>query len=295
MQGFRARYLDVAGRKTHILRGGRSDALNTIFVHGGIPGVTPYCSGSFMWGRTPSLFADQRDVICIDLPGCSGTEFGSEALTLPDLRQHVLDVMDALDIHKADYVGHDLGGLVGIEMALSAPSRMRSLSIVASAMSAPTADGLDNLLLVSPPQPLWGAGSQVWALDRLSYAHQHIDRALVDACVAAAEQAPHQDAVKSMRQTYASAFAPSVASTKYRLWEACRNDGVIVPVQIVWGSHDPTTTRENGVVLFNAIAKKQSATQFHLVNRSGHFPFREQPEAFHHIVAAFQEGLSSAL
>lgn len=291
MDQFREQYLDVEGRRTRILRGGRSGALTTVFVHGGTPGVTPFCSGSFIWGAAPARFAESRDVVVIDLPGAAGTDFGSEALTMTVLSRHVLSVLDGLGVQAADYVGHDLGGLIGIDLALSNSTRLRSLAVVASATAAPTADGLDNLLLLSPPAPLWGRDSQAWALDRLSYAHHHIDGALLDACVAAGQSAPHREAVKSMRDAHASVFAPSVARTKYSLWEACRNDGVRVPTQIVWGSHDPASSREQAFVLFTVIAKRQPATQFHVINRSGNFPFREQPETFHHVVSAFHEGL----
>jgi hypothetical protein len=64
-----------------------------------------------------------------------------------------------------------------------------------------------------------------------------------------------------------------------------------VPTQIVWASHDPATSREQAYVLFKTISEKQTATQMHVINRSGSFPFREQPEAFHHVISAFQEGV----
>jgi pimeloyl-ACP methyl ester carboxylesterase len=169
----------------------------------------------------------------------------------------VLGVISALSLPSVDLVGQDLGGLIGIWLALEQPGILRGLSVVASPMSPPTADGLDNLLLVSPPQPLWGRESQQWALDRLSYSHQHISKALLDACVAAGEGAPHRAASAAMKDGYARTFMPSLNRTKYRLWEVCRNDGVKVPVQLVWASHDPASPRDSGFVLFNAIAPRQ--------------------------------------
>ena len=66
---------------------------------------------------------------------------------------------------------------------------------------------------------------------------------------------------------------------------------VPVPTQIVWASHDRATTREASFVLFDVISGKQKATQFHVINHAGSLPFREQPAAFHHIVASFGEGV----
>jgi 2-hydroxy-6-oxonona-2,4-dienedioate hydrolase len=66
---------------------------------------------------------------------------------------------------------------------------------------------------------------------------------------------------------------------------------VQVPTQLVWASHDARAPREAGYVLFKIIADKQRATQFHLINRAGTFAFREQPEEFSKVVAAFHDGV----
>jgi pimeloyl-ACP methyl ester carboxylesterase len=94
-----------------------------------------------------------------------------------------------------------------------------------------------------------------------------------------------------MKQNYARTFAPAMNRVRYRLWDACRNDGLQVPTQIVWASHDPATSRESASVLFTAISGRQKASQMHIINRSGSFPFREQLAAFHHIVASFADGV----
>lgn len=47
-------------------------------------------------------------------------------------------------------------------------------------------NGVENLSFAHPPAPQWSRAAQRWALEQVSYSHQHIDGALVDACVAAA-------------------------------------------------------------------------------------------------------------
>jgi len=291
MTALQERLIDVAGVKTRVLSGGAPNAAATLFLHGAIPGVTPYCGGAHIWGEAPAAFLQHRHVIMPDLPGSGGTVQGAEALTVDTLGRHVMDMLSALSLQSVDVVGHDLGGLLGIWMGLSHPARVRSLSIIASPMCPPTADGFDNILLASPPQPLWSRESQAWALERLSQVHTHIDASLLDACAAAGRGEAHRKAVEYMNTSYAGVFAPSMNRARHRLWQACHNDGLQVPTQIVWASHDPATSREHAMVLFNAIASRQPATQLHVVNRSGSFPFREQPAAFVHIVAAFEEGV----
>ena len=291
MNGLQEQTIVVGGQRTRILRGGKSGASTALFLHGGIPGVTPYCSGAHIWGDALTPFTSNLDVIAPDLPGSGGTVAGAEPLTVDAMGRHVIALLAVASVETADVIGHDLGGLVGIWLALNHPARVRSLSIVASPMSAPTGDSLDDLLFATPPRPLWSRKSQAWALERVSYSHSHIDDGLLDACVAASEGEAHRQAVELMKANFNKAFAPSVNRTKGQLWEVCRNAGLPVPTQIVWASHDPATTREAGFVLFDVIAAKQKAAQMHVINRAGSLPFREQAAAFHHVVASFGEGV----
>ena len=282
---------NFGSRRTRLLRGGKAGAPAALFLHGGIPGATPFCSGAHVWGDSLSPFAEDLDVIAPDCPGSGGTDLGEEPLTVEAIGSFALALLADSGITSVDVVGHDIGGLIGIWLALNHPTTVRSLSIVASPMSAPVGDALDDILLVAPPRPLWSQESQAWALERLSYSHMHIDRTLLDACVAASDGDPHRQAADRARTNSAKALGASMSRTRSLLWEACRTEGVQVPVQIVWASHDPVTTREAGFVLYDTIAAKQPASQFHVINRAGSLVFREQPSAFHHVVASFGRGV----
>ena len=67
---------------------------------------------------------------------------------------------------------------------------------------------------------------------------------------------------------------------KSSFYAICRDVGLMVPMQVVWGSHDPLATLDMGLGLFRLVAARQRAAQFHVINRAGAFPFREEPEAF---------------
>jgi 2-hydroxy-6-oxonona-2,4-dienedioate hydrolase len=283
----------IGTRQTSFLRGGgQKGAPAMLFLHGGVPGATPICSGAHIWGDSLLPFADDHDLIVPDCPGSGGTDLGDEPLTVDAIGAFALALLADAGVASAHIVGHDVGGLVGVWLALNHPKTVRSLSIIASPMSAPVGDSLDDILFSAAPLPLWSRESQAWALERLSYSHMHIDRTVLDACVAAGESEPHRNAVK-MGST--KSLAASMSRTRSQLWEACRSAGVQVPVQIVWGSHDPATTREAGFVLYDTVAAKQRAAQFDVVNRAGSFVFREQPAAFHHVVASFARGVRDKL
>jgi pimeloyl-ACP methyl ester carboxylesterase len=286
--------VQIQGAPARLLRGGSKGAPTALFVHGAVPGVTPYCSGAHIWGSALDRFAGERKVVVPDMPGAGATGVPAGGLSLETLTGHVAALIETLKLNDVHIVGHDLGGFVALVLAMDKPELFASVSVVASAMSAPQGDGLDDLLFLNPPPPLWGPISQGWALERLSYSHYAVDDALVDACVAAGKGAPHRAAVEAMAGgAYGRKFAPGLTRAKMRLWELARTKGLAVPVQIVWGSHDPTTSRERGAVLYDTLAQRQTAAHFHIVNRAGNLLFRDQPEAFHHVVAAFQDGVAA--
>jgi 2-hydroxy-6-oxonona-2,4-dienedioate hydrolase len=231
-----------------------------VFIHGGVPGITPYASGPHIWGRQDGLMV----------------EVGGQ--TVDAMTQSVRKAIEGKG--KCHLVGHDLGGLLALNIAIEAPQLVRAVTAVASVAAAPTGDGVADLTLAYPPKPLWSRESQRWALERVSYSPHHIDDALLDACVAAGAKQPSDE------------FMPSLMKAKSRFYEVCRTDGIKVPCQVIWGSHDPLGTFDHGLWLFRGIAQKQRAAQFHVINRAGALPFREEPEAFHHLVSAFSEGIS---
>jgi len=233
-----------------------------VFVHGGVPGVTPYASGPHIWGNV-------------------GNAIEVHGQTVEAMTQSVKKAIEGKG--KCHLVGHDLGGLLAFNVAIESPQMVRAVTAVAAVAAAPTGDGVPNTTLDYPPQPLWSRESQRWALERVSYSHHHIDDSLLDACVAAA--------ARQRPVSYAEEFVPSLMKAKSRLYEVCRTEGIKVPCQIIWGSHDPLGTFDHGLWLFRGVAQKQRAAQFHVINRAGSMPFREEPAAFHQVLSAFSDAV----
>jgi pimeloyl-ACP methyl ester carboxylesterase len=240
-----------------------------LFIHGGIPGITPYASGAHLWGPVLERF---RDAKAIEVSG----------KTVDAMSEQVRSAITGKG--KCHLVGHDLGGLLALDVAIETPQLVSAVTAVASVAAAPTGDGLADLTHAFPPPPLYGRESQRWALERVSYSHQHIDERLLDACVAAAARQ-----TRLSREDYAEYFVPSLMKAKSRLYEVCRGEGIKVPCQVIWGSHDPLSTFDHGLWLFRGIAQKQRVSQFHVINRAGALPFREEPAAFHQVLAAFAD------
>ncbi len=282
--------LKVRGVATRVLRNGTAGT-PLVFVHGGVPGATPYCSGAHLWGPVLERFGAERAVVALDLPGSGGTQLAGD-VTVDLLSQHLRATLEALEVRRCHLVAHDLAGLLALNLAADAPELVAAVTAVASVAAAPSGDGVDNLTFAHPPEPKWQRESQRWALERISYSHHHIDEALLDACTAAAESAPHREAVqRAAAGALADAFVPSLMKAKSRLYELCRTTGVPAACQVVWGSHDPLGSFDQALWLFRGLAQKQRVAQFHVVNRAGALPFREEPQAFHAVVSAFADAV----
>jgi len=239
-----------------------------VFIHGGVPGITPYASGPHIWGSLP------ENAIAVQVSGTT-----VEAMT-----QSVKKSIEGKG--KCHLVGHDLGGLLAFNVAIESPQVVSAVTAVASVAVAPTGDGVPDITFAHPPKPMFSRESQRWALERVSYSHRHVDEALLDGCVAAAAK---QQPMTPQQQ--AEDFIPSLMKAKSRFYEVCRTEGIKVPCQIIWGSHDPLGTFDHGLWLFRGVAQKQKVSQFHVINRAGALPFREEPAAFHQIVSAFADAL----
>ncbi|SMF62374.1 Pimeloyl-ACP methyl ester carboxylesterase [Xaviernesmea oryzae] len=291
MAAFERHHASIGGVETHYLTGGKGNGPVLMLLHGGSPGLSPFCGGTHLWGGILDRLAETRRLIVPDLLGSGETGPASGLLTIDAMAEHIIALIEAESRDPVHLLGHDLGGLVALWVAITSPKHLASLTIVSSNAASPTGDGVENLSLISPPAPLWSADSQGWAYDRLSYSHHHIDEALIEASVAAAGKAGHQAYAKPDLPASDSDLFTSIMRTKSRFFRVGREEGVQVPTQIIWAKNDPLVSVDHGVWLYRIIAAKQRAAQFHLINRSGSFPFREQPDEFLRLLLAFEDGL----
>jgi pimeloyl-ACP methyl ester carboxylesterase len=294
MSEVRNHTLDIEGIETHVVRIGTGQR-TIVFLHGGVPGVTPYAGGTHLWGATLEHFAEATEVIGIDLIGGGSTGYPSDRpITLHDINKHVAATIKALDLPSYHVIGHDLGGLTALWLGMQEGTRASSVVVVASSFSTAIGEEQDDLILNSPPLPLFSRVSQRWVFDRLSANSAHISGDLLDAAVKAAESPGMARAVATMSTLEArAAFLSSQSLVRGKMWAQARDAGYPVPVQIIWGAQDPLTTVPLGQILFAALGRKQRLVQFHLLNEAGSFVFREQSTRFKGIVTAFLDGIEA--
>ena len=84
-------------------------------------------SGSF-WAPQLDALADRHRVILYDHVGTGRSAPGSRSIA--GMADDIASVLDHAGVDAAHVVGHAIGGIVGIELALRRPKRLRSLAVV---------------------------------------------------------------------------------------------------------------------------------------------------------------------
>jgi pimeloyl-ACP methyl ester carboxylesterase len=122
---FEERYVDVNGLPTRYLRAGTTGP-PLVLLHG-------VGDNALDWQWVMPTLARTRRVYALDLPGSGGSINPDIDYSPAFFTQFLSAFLDALEIERTAVVGNSLGGLVSLRLALSEPSRVSALGLVASA------------------------------------------------------------------------------------------------------------------------------------------------------------------
>lgn len=93
------------------------------------------CDRDFWAGHLP-LLAGRVRTIAPDNRGSGESAAPPGPYTAREMAGDALALLDELGVDRVDVVGHSLGGMIALEMALAAPARVRSLALAATAARA---------------------------------------------------------------------------------------------------------------------------------------------------------------
>ncbi len=248
-----------------------------VLLHGGAPGPRPYAASRHVWTPLSELLATHHRVLAIDRPGFGDSPAGDlEDLTYAAAERAVVRVLQELDVSECHVVGHGEGGLLALQIARSMDVSVLSCTVLAGNEAAPTGDSPHPLRLSSPPVPTISRRAQAWVVERLSYTPHHIDDDFLDSLAAHASSASAEH-VAGLAERGERRLRSDLLATKDRLFGYARDVGYAVPITLVWASDDPLSPIERGVALMDLLATTSAPLDLQVVNRAGHFVFRERP------------------
>ena len=97
-----------------------------LLVHG-------LASNAGFWRYNIGKLMKHYRVIAIDLPGYGKSDKGDYSYNMTFFVKSIIDFLNDLGVDKVNYVGHSMGGQIGILLAINYPERIKNLILLAPA------------------------------------------------------------------------------------------------------------------------------------------------------------------
>jgi pimeloyl-ACP methyl ester carboxylesterase/quercetin dioxygenase-like cupin family protein len=120
-RGVRTQEIATNGTTLHVRIGGTGPAV--VLIHG-------YGETGDMWAPLAADLTRDHTVVVPDLRGMGLSESAADGFTKRNQAEDIAGVMNALNIKRADIVGHDIGNMVAFAFAEAHPDRTTQLVIM---------------------------------------------------------------------------------------------------------------------------------------------------------------------
>ncbi len=285
------RFVDVGGIRTRYFEKGAGE--NVVLIHGGVFGSNDAADCSLDWALNFDALARWFHVYALDKLGQGLTDNppSDDDYTMAATVRHAIGFVEALKLGGVHVVGHSRGAYVAARMTLERPDLVRSCIPVDTNTLAPGM-GRNHIVFAGAPEPRLTRESQRWVIERYSYSGAHIAEDWLDSMTEIAQLPKYQETVDRMvtRGLRKSLFLTKHSLQKEETLGWIRDRGLQRPTLLIWGYNDPTATLAQGLRLFELLTMRERHSQMHIINRAGHFSFREHPREFNEVVRGFIAG-----
>jgi pimeloyl-ACP methyl ester carboxylesterase len=240
-------FIHINGNELLLRRTGAGEPM--LFLHGagGMPAWLPFFD----------RLAERFDLLVPDHPSYGRSPTPDWLDDVGDLGYFYLDFLEALDLANVHVIGHSLGGWIGLEMAVRATQRIKSLSLIATAGIRIKGLPAANVLIMDRAQ-LIGA----------LYADPDLAEQML-----AIEPTPDQIAeiVDNNVATARLAWQPRFFNPNLRKWL----HRIDVPAHIIWGAEDKIIAPDYAAEFAGLI----DGATVSMIENAGHVPQLEQLDA----------------
>ena len=264
-------WLDAGAVRTRYLMAGDPSLPLLLLLHG----VGGHAEA---YARNMGPHAKHFWTVAIDMIGHGWTDKPDIQYQLPDYVDHVLAVLKALKRDKALISGESLGGWVAAWIAVHHPGAVEKIVLNTAGGWTAHPDVMVRIKTLSNQ----AAADPTWDRIRTRLEFLMYDKSLVS-----------DDLIETRRAIYAQpGFAASMERIMCLQEMSIRRPNMITeaqyrsirtPTLVVWTSHDPTATPEEGA----QIASMIKGSQYVVMNKCGHWPQYEDAELFNRIHTEF--------
>jgi pimeloyl-ACP methyl ester carboxylesterase len=285
----KVRIIEVDGTRVRLYEDGTGEPL--VLLSGGEFGSL-YSLDS--WSLNLKELGRHFHVYALDKPGQGYSEIPHKDTdyTFDWQFDRTYRVINALGIRQGHFVGHSRGGLLVARMALDYPEIIKSAIIVDSSTMAPEdphvpTDLFYNELAARMPAGLPTRETVRMEVDAQSFSKAHITDDYVERMLRIALLPSVQEAQRRMAAIRLSVCYPSLHRMRAKTLAQIDDQGLPVPTLIIWGFNDRAAPLYLGHRLFERICPKTPDAEFHAINQTGHYCFREQWQKFNRTVRDF--------
>lgn len=267
-------YLDAGGIRTRFLSSGTPDKPLLLLLHG----IGGHCEA---YVRNLQAHAAHFHTVAIDMIGHGWTDKPAIDYQIADYGAHVLAVLDALGAGRALISGESIGGWVATWLAVHHAARVERLVLNTAAGWTAHPEVMARLKRMSNE----AAQDPSWERVKARVEWLMHDKAMA-----------YDDLIETRRRIYAQ---PGFANSMRRIMcvqemEIRRANmiteaeyrSITAPTLVVWTSHDPTATPEEGA----QIAAMIPDSRFMVMNGCGHWPQFENAPLFNAVHVDFLLG-----
>jgi 2-hydroxy-6-oxonona-2,4-dienedioate hydrolase len=267
-------FLDADGSRTRYISSGSPDKPLLLLLHGTGGHAEAYA-------RNMGAHGEHFYTVAFDFIGHGWSDKPAGNYEMPDYAKHTLAVMKALGRERALISGESLGGWVATYLAVHHPEAVERIVLNTAGGWTAHPEVMERLTMLS----MAAARDPSWENIRTRLQFLMYDKTLVS-----------DDLVETRRAIYSQPGFPDamhgilclqqmdirrrnmITEEQYR--------GIKTPTLVVWTSHDPTATPEEG----GQIAAMIPGAQFVVMNKCGHWPQYENAKLFNHLQIAFMHG-----
>lgn len=262
--GVEHEFVDAGGLRTHVATAG--DGPPVVLLHG-------WPQHWYEWRDVIPLVAPHARVICPDLRGFGWSEVPPSGYEKDRLARDVLALLDALEVEKVTFAGHDWGGYVGFLLALEHPERIErllALNVLPPWRGSDPSAMLDAWRFFYMPvlgTPGVGGGPLGRLFAARGLRDAGLDPAEVDAFVGRLG-GERGRATERLYRTFSTRELPELVRGRYDA------SSLSVPTKLVFGTGDIVLTTRAA----KGAAAQSEQIELELVADAGHFIVDQKPE-----------------
>ena len=124
----------INGQEVHTVEEGSPQRQKTLLVHG-------WSSSSFALSPLSALLSQRFHCISVDLPGYGESPPFKERTTIAGYVELLTDFIEQVCKGKIVYIGHSMGGMIGLTLALAHPVLIERMVLEVLMLSIPGRSG----------------------------------------------------------------------------------------------------------------------------------------------------------